>query len=150
MIMSLENVVTTCVLLVYIIPTILYQYTGNPREIIAIIGAFGTGLISEGMKHLIVGMRSPRPDGARDCDLICSNGPQINKPGMPSGHSTLATFFSAYYFNETNNIWIKLALIIFGLSIMYSRYTKRCHTAEQAIAGGIFGTTMGLLARKYM
>lgn len=146
--MSLENAVSISVLFVYFIPTILYYYTRNPREIMALLGAFGTGLADEGIKHLIIGTRNPRPHGAYDCDLLCMNGLQEGKPGMPSGHAAVSTFFAAYYFNETSNTWIRIALVVFSVSVMYSRYTKRCHTIEQVIAGSIFGLMMSILVKQ--
>jgi membrane-associated phospholipid phosphatase len=148
--LSLENLVSISVIFIYIIPAVLYQYTGNPREIIAIIGAFGTNLLSEGIKHLVIGTRNPRPLGASDCDLACMNGDQSGKPGMPSGHATAATFFAAYYFNETDNILIKIGLVVFAVSIMYSRFTKRCHTPEQIIAGSMFGIIMCTLIKQML
>jgi len=138
-ILSLENIASLSVLLVYIIPGVLYYYTRNPREIIAIVSVFGTGILSESTKYLIIGDRSIRPQGASDCDLLCINGIQEGKPGMPSGHSAMAAFFAGYYFNETDQPLIKIILVIFVISVMYSRYTKRCHTLEQVIAGAIFG-----------
>jgi len=140
--MSLENTASMSVIAVYIIPSVLYYYTRNPREIMALLGAFGTGLASEGIKHLVIGERNPRPQGAYDCDLICMNGLQEGKPGMPSGHAAVSTFFAAYYFSETSNVWVRLALVVFAASVMYSRYTKRCHSAEQLVAGCLFGLIM--------
>ena len=146
--MSLENIASISVTLVYIIPAILYYYSRNPREIIALVGAFGTGMLSEGIKHLIIGTRNPRPSGAYDCDLVCMNGLQEGKPGMPSGHAAVSTFFAAYYFNETSNIWIKLGLLVFAGSVMYSRYTKRCHTMQQVVAGCIFGLISCIIVKE--
>jgi membrane-associated phospholipid phosphatase len=149
-ILSLENVASLSVLLVYIIPGILYYYTRNPREIIAIISVFGTGLLSEGIKHLVIGNRNPRPSGASDCDLLCTNGLQEGKPGMPSGHSALAFFFAGFYFNQTDEVWIKVILVIFATGVAYSRYTKRCHSIEQAIAGALFGIIMSIIVTSYL
>jgi len=143
----LQDIVSMSVALVYIIPAGLYFYTKNIREIIAIIGLLGTMLVSEGTKHTIIKESSPRPKGAYGCNLWCTDGNQEGRPGMPSGHSVMATFFAGYYFNETNIIWIKVILILFAASIMYSRYTKRCHSVEQIVVGGIVGLVMSQVVK---
>jgi membrane-associated phospholipid phosphatase len=146
----LEDLISLSVLLVYIIPGALYVYTGNVRDLIAIAGVVATGTLSEGIKHLIIGTRSPRPKGASGCDLLCNDGLQEGKPGMPSGHSALAFFFAGFYFNQTNEVWIKVILVIFATGVAYSRCTKRCHSIEQAIAGALFGIIMSILVTSYL
>jgi len=143
----LDDLLSLSVLLVYIIPGVLYVYTGSVRDLIALAGVIATGTLSEGIKHLIIGTRSPRPKGASGCNLLCSDGLQEGKPGMPSGHSATVAFFAGYYMEETTNPWIIGALIIFAVSVMYSRYTKRCHSMEQIVTGGIFGYAMSRLVR---
>jgi len=143
----LDDILSMSVLLVYIIPGVLYVYTGNVRDLIAIAGVLVTGTLSEGIKHLIIGTRSPRPKGASGCNLLCSDGLQEGKPGMPSGHSATAAFFAGYYMEETTTPWIIGVLLIFAASVMYSRYTKRCHSMEQIVIGGLFGYGMSQLVR---
>ena len=144
----IQDYISMSILLVYIIPGIMYIYTHNPREIIAILGVFGSNMISESIKHLIIGTSSPRPKGAYDCNLLCTDGLQEGRPGMPSGHSGAVAFFVGYYWTETNNKWIKCALLLFASMIMYSRYIKRCHTIEQIIAGGLFGAGMSIIVKR--
>jgi len=83
------------------------------------VGAFGACALSETTKLHIIGNRNPRPMGASNCDLWCVDGDQGGKPGMPSGHSVQAAFFAGYYFNQTDSIYIKTALIAFPLAVMY-------------------------------
>jgi hypothetical protein len=137
--MLFQDIVSMSVLLVYIIPAFLYMQTENMKHLYAIVGAFGASVISETTKLHIIGDRNPRPIGAKNCDLWCIDGRQDGKPGMPSGHSVQAAFFASYYFNQTDNLYIKATLIIFALSVAFSRYTKRCHTMPQVIAGCILG-----------
>jgi membrane-associated phospholipid phosphatase len=143
----LEDIVSMSVLLVYIIPAGLYLYTKNTREIVALVGVLGTGLISEGIKYGIVKEYSVRPKGAHGCDMWCLHEYEEGKPGMPSGHSSMATFFAGYYFNESDS-WIQFALILFAISVMISRYTKRCHSIPQIVAGGLFGLAMSQLVKQ--
>ena len=70
--------------------------------------------------------------------------------GMPSGHSQIATTFSAYwssYLMDTNYVY-KYASIGFlaalSLLVMYSRVVwERAHTVQQVIIGGLIGSLIG-------
>jgi membrane-associated phospholipid phosphatase len=79
--------------------------------------------------------------------MWCLNEYEEGKPGMPSGHSSMATFFAGYYFNESGS-WIQFALIIFAMSVMISRYTKRCHSVSQIVIGGLFGLMMSQVVKQ--
>lgn len=143
-----NDIISMSVILVYIIPAIMYYYTGNIREIIAIIGAGTTVTISEGIKYGIIGTRNPRPKGAYDCNLLCTDGLQEGRPGMPSGHSALVGFFVGYYWDIATDKWLKIALVIFAALVMYSRYMKNCHSIEQIILGDLFGVGMSMIAKR--
>ena len=140
--MRIDDIISLSVLLVYIIPAILYVNTHNIRDLFAIIGITGSVAASEGIKYFVIKERSTRPIGATDCNLWCTDGIQEGRPGMPSGHSLMATFFAGYYFNETDDILIKIGLVIFAVAVMISRYTKRCHSIEQIVAGSLLGLGM--------
>ena len=146
--LKLYDIISISVILVYIIPVIMYYYTGNIREIIAIVGAFATVTISEGIKYGIIGCANPRPKGAEGCNLFCTDGLQEGRPGMPSGHSGLVGFFVGYYWNETTNKWVNIGLVIFAALVMYSRYIKKCHSIAQIILGGLFGSGMSILVKR--
>ena len=145
--MRIDDIISLSVLLVYIIPAILYVNTYNIRDLFAIIGITGSVAASEGIKYFVIKERSLRPIGATDCNLWCTDGNQEGRPGMPSGHSLMATFFAGYYFNEIDNIWIKIALVIFAIAVMISRYTKRCHSIEQIVIGCLLGLFMSQAIR---
>jgi len=138
------NLASMSVILVYIIPVVLYMYQGNSREIYALMGACTTTLIGEGIKYGIIGYNNVRPQGAYDCNSWCSDGKQGGQPGMPSGHAASVSFFTAYYFDKTDNAWIQLVLIMFAVVVISSRYIKQCHTIEQLIAGSLLGIGMGV------
>ena len=146
--LKVNDIISISVILVYIIPAIMYYYAGNIRDIIAIIGAFATVTISEGIKYGIIGRANPRPKGAYDCNLFCTDGLQEGRPGMPSGHSALVGFFVGYYWNETTNKWVKIGLVIFAALVMYSRYMKNCHSIEQIIIGDLFGIGMSMITKR--
>ena len=109
-----------------------------------LFGLIGTLLSSEFIKRFLIGEWSPRPIGANNCNMLCDDENQSGKPGMPSSHTAITSFFVVYYIQQTNNIWIQLFLILFLLSVMSARYIKRCHTIYQIGAGFLYG---GLLAQ---
>lgn len=140
--MNISDLVSISVILLYIIPIVLYLITNNSIHITALLGVAGTTVLSETLKHQFIKEASPRPIGASDCNLLCNDGNRSGKPGMPSSHSAQAAFFSGYYIQLTDNIFIKLILIVYAISIMISRYIKRCHSIEQIIVGGILGLSL--------
>ncbi len=136
------NIISSSIGLVFIIPFILYYKTGNIIHFIAFLGVSSTAIISESIKHFLIKNRSPRPKGARDCDLLCSDGNQAGKPGMPSSHSAEVAFFSFFYYQQTYNPIIRTILVIYTILMMISRYIKKCHTINQVIAGAILGMSI--------
>jgi membrane-associated phospholipid phosphatase len=82
--------------------------------------------------------------------LLCNDGDQSGRPGMPSSHSAEAAFFSAYYFELTDNMYIKVLLIIYALSIMISRYLKKCHNFNQIAVGAILGVSLSWLTVRHL
>jgi len=111
----------------------------HTNHIKAFVGLFATTGIGEFIKHYIIKEASPRPNGAKDCNLWCNDGKQGGRPGMPSGHSSQVTFFASFYYGKTENKWIRAALIGYALLVMVSRYEKRCHTIPQIAAGALLG-----------
>jgi membrane-associated phospholipid phosphatase len=79
--------------------------------------------------------------------------------GMPSGHSqimiTVATFFIMTLFNYHSNIipsilyFITFIVILFSLSVLWSRIYLNCHTIQQVILGSIFGFIIGYYGFTY-
>jgi membrane-associated phospholipid phosphatase len=138
----IQDAISTSVGLVYIIPVILFFYTNDPVHLKALFGPL-LGVTNEIIKHSIgkysTRPECKRPEGAMDCNMWCNNGDQSGKPGMPSGHSLTACFFSGFYFQQMDNIWIKLMLIVYAWLIMASRYIKKCHTIPQIMIGGLIG-----------
>lgn len=133
----IQDTISASVGLVYIIPIVLFMYTYNPIHIRAFFGAFLV-ILTEYIKRRI-GKNSPRPEGAQNCNLLCNDGNVSGQPGMPSGHSLNATFFAGFYYQYTNNIFIRSGLIIYAGLIMLSRYIKKCHTIGQISTGALIG-----------
>ena len=95
-----------------------------------------------------------RPKGAKDTGCFLTKKNEIsNTYGMPSGHATSAWVFSIYTINvilnssmnQTTKILGVFLFIGLGIGIMYSRVKFRCHTIQQVILGGIFGSIFGKL-----
>lgn len=143
--MNFQDFISSSILIVYIIPIVLYGFTHQPYHIIAFMGTLGTNAISEIIKHVFIKDISPRPQGATNCNIMCTNGNQEGKPGMPSSHAATITFFATYYVRHTENLYIRAILIGYALLVMMSRYHKRCHTVPQIMVGALLGWSMGIL-----
>jgi membrane-associated phospholipid phosphatase len=144
--MNIPDSISMSVGILYLIPLILYIITYNPIHLKAFIGVGGTTIISESIKY-VLGKISPRPQGAKNCNLLCNDGNQSGQPGMPSSHSATVAFFSGFYFQETNNLMIKTFLVGYAGLVMASRYIKKCHTINQIIGGTFVGVSLSLLVR---
>jgi hypothetical protein len=144
--MNFQDIISLSIIGIYIIPILLYFKTGNPIHIKASFGAFTTSLISEFIKRNIIENKSPRPEGALNCNLLCNDGKQSGKPGMPSSHTASIVFFTTYYFNKVTPL-MRIFLIGYSGIIMLSRYLKQCHTINQIGGGALIGFIFGILVR---
>lgn len=106
------------------------------------------------LKKNITGSISNRPDNAVDCNMINKGGDASWKPGFPSGHSTIASFFCfflLYQFMRYNRDYNKKVYIlpIIGILLIvlvpYSRVKLSCHTKEQVYGGILLGFLLFLL-----
>lgn len=143
--MNLQDFISFSVIVVYFIPITLYCITQQPYHIKALIGILATTAISECIKHIFVKDVSPRPYGATNCNLLCTNGNQEGKPGMPSSHSATVAFFAAFYYHHTTNPYLRMGLILYAIFVMMSRYHKRCHSIPQITVGALLGWSMSVL-----
>jgi membrane-associated phospholipid phosphatase len=136
------------VVLLYVIPPILYVITKNVIHVKAFLGLIGTTFISETLKYFFIGKLSPRPEGAKDCNLLCNDGNQSGRPGMPSSHSAEAAFILGFYYQQYDNRYIRLSLVIYTALVMLSRYLKKCHTINQVFVGAFLGLLLSWLSVK--
>jgi len=148
--MDVIDVLSNSVILLFIIPFLLYLFTGNYIHIKAFLGTAGTTIISESIKYFIIGNASPRPKGAKNCNFLCNDGDQSDRPGMPSGHSSEVAFFSGFYYQQTTNPLIRSFLVVYAGLVMLSRYIKHCHTINQIVAGAILGMSFSWLAVRHL
>jgi membrane-associated phospholipid phosphatase len=145
--MSPWDIISSSTVLFYITPIILFIINKQKKNIIVLSGLIGTLLSSEFIKRFIIDKKSTRPNGAKDCNMLCNDGNQSGKPGMPSSHSAITAFFVLYYFRESDSIIIKILLITILCMVGLSRYIKRCHTIYQIVAGYIYGGICAELTR---
>jgi len=148
--MIFEEELSLSVAFIGLVPIILYIITNDINQLKALIGLIGTVTVNESIKYFVIKERSPRPIGAKNCNLCGDGGNQEGKPGMPSGHSAQVGFLAGYYFQQTDNIWIRLFLILYAILVMISRYTKKCHTVYQILTGSMLGTAMSILTVRYL
>jgi len=137
--MDIQDAISISAAFMYLVPVIGFIINQNMIHVKVFLGLFATTGIGEFIKHYIIKEASPRPTGAKNCNLWCNDGKQGGRPGMPSGHSSQVTFFASFYYGQTKNEWIRAALIGYALLVMVSRYEKRCHTLPQIAAGALLG-----------
>ena len=145
--MNLLDFISFSVIFLSIVPVGLFIYTHNYFHLKALIGIYLTTFLSEWLKYNVFGTASPRPKGAKDCNLWCNDGMQEGKPGMPSSHSAEVAFFTGVYYYQTTNPILRFLLVAYEILIMASRYLKRCHTIEQIGVGTLFGLTLSVFFR---
>jgi membrane-associated phospholipid phosphatase len=145
--MLFQDLISSSVIILYIIPLILYGTTYDNIHIKGLLGLLGTTGISEFIKYNFIKDKSKRPEGAKNCNLLADDGNQEGKPGMPSSHSAQVVFFSSFYYQFTKNIYIRILLIIYAIFVMLSRYLKRCHNILQIVTGGSLGLFLSYIVR---
>ncbi len=148
--MIFEEELSFSIIFLYYVPILLYLKTNELSQLKALIGMIATVTFTEFIKHFIVKDKSPRPNGAKDCNLWADNGNQEGKPGMPSGHSSKVSFFASYYFQKTENIWIRSFLVFYAILVMISRLTKKCHTIYQVLTGSTIGILSSIFFVRYL
>lgn len=147
--MNVQDLISTTIILLYGITFMMYLITGNVYHIIVAIGLWGTAGISEFIKHHIIKTYSPRPEGAFNCNVLCTDGSQAGKPGMPSSHAAASIFFVIMYWKYTKNPYVRTLLLIYYLLILQSRYFKNCHSIPQLIVGSLVGFSTSAIVLKY-
>jgi membrane-associated phospholipid phosphatase len=145
--MIFSDILSLSTIFLYIIPVMLYGITHESYHKRAFIGMLMTNAISECAKHIFIKDASPRPYGATNCDVLCTNGNQEGRPGMPSSHSAIVAFFAVFYVQHVTNPWIRAMIIFYAILVMMSRYHKRCHTIPQIIVGGLVGCGMSIIIK---
>ena len=148
--MNVQDLISLSIIPINIIPLILYFITRDKYHLIVGIGIWVTAKLSEFIKHHIIEERSPRPQGAFDCNMFCNDGDQAGKPGMPSSHAAASIFFAIMYWNDTKNPYVRAMLLLYYLLIVQSRYFKNCHSIPQLIVGSIVGISTSKIVLKYI
>lgn len=142
------NAISFSVVFLYLVPIVLFLYTQQVKHLLGFIGLYGTTIISEFLKHYVIQDRSTRPKGATDCNLLCNDGNQEGRPGMPSSHSAEVAFFAGYYWDQVEHPLSRFALVAYAVSVMTSRYLKRCHTLEQIGVGSLLGLILSAVLKQ--
>jgi hypothetical protein len=88
-------------------------------------------LLNKALKHYI---KQPRPI---DCPIFLKKS-----YGMPSGHSQVAGFASAFIWRDATYIQ-RVALVLATLATMAQRVISRCHSIPQVAVGAVLGITFG-------
>jgi membrane-associated phospholipid phosphatase len=148
------NVISSSHAYVYFISLAIYFADVSIYNIGGFIGLLLATFIPDGLKKHVF-TSNKRPADACDCNVWANNGPQGGKPGMPSGHSSVASFILVYYgklvYDKLKDWKQQIAFLLLGsfyiLTIM-ARYLKRCHTIEQITAGSLLGAIIAFVCIK--
>ena len=141
------NALSMSIGLLYVVPVIGFLTTWDLFHIRVAVALVSTLFFGEAIKHFVIGKASPRPPGARDCNLWCNDGARGGEPGMPSTHTSNVVLFSVLYGSYTENPWIRAGLVMYAVLMMMSRYQKQCHTLSQILAGAALGGGVGWCVR---
>ena len=142
-----------CLMIVYYI---LYHLQLLPYifSVRYIIGFTTIIAISEVIKIIVYPYTklAKRPIGANNSNFLSNNGNVEGKPGLPSTHSAIASYFFIYNFlilYNTNLIKNTTIFHILNISILlgtgWARYYKKCHSMIQIITGVVFGMVYATL-----
>ena len=97
------------------------------------------------LKSILKGAR-PSED-IRLFNISLNNGKRFgwDKYGMPSGHSQIVGFSTAFLYAVTSNIYILLVYLTLSINTMIQRVWFKNHTVMQVIIGYAVGLLWGLL-----
>ena len=137
--MIISDILSISTVYLYIIPLISYIITKDSYHIRAFIGILITLIISICIRNIIIKEVSVRPYGATNCDIMATNGNRGGKPGMPSSHTAIVVFFALFYLRYITNPILCVMLILYTISIIVSRYDKKCHSVPQIVGGALLG-----------
>jgi len=143
-IQTLWGVLSVSVVGLYGITLLLFLRTYDVFHLIAFLGLLLVRTLSEGLKRQCKGSTCPRPLGAKDCNTFCSDGNQEGRPGMPSTHAAFVTFFVTYY-APILSAPLRALATLYAAIVIYSRYTKKCHSVIQLASGSVLGGGMSML-----
>lgn len=111
--------------------------------------------LSERLKKIVFKKLQPiskRPKEACGCDFFSLRGDVGGKPGLPSTHMAIVSYFSFFnmmiiskYTSQKNSIIFYSLNLAFLLLTGWSRYYKKCHNIEQIIAGTLLGSIYAYL-----
>ncbi len=92
-----------------------------------------------------------RPKEATNCNILNQGGSYREKPGFPSGHTTMAVSLFTFLFlqwikQKKDSKYLPLAIMLTGLFailIPIARIGMKCHTTKQVMGGVFLGMIWG-------
>ena len=132
-----------------------YFVNKNIDNLFALAGLFVVNLTNEALKYKVF-KTNRRPTGAYNCNLMNNDGNQSEKPGMPSSHAAITTYFvlTLLYLNykeqQKINPYLNIFLLVYFYLVLLSRHKKLCHSLQQLLAGFILGLLFFIVQVKLM
>ena len=114
------------------------------------IGIFLCIFFQDLFKECTNGLYPPifkRPNGAMNCNLFNTGGLVDHKSGFPSGHVTVAAFFSTMLILRKDITDVK-TMFYYNIPVVlmgYARIMKGCHNFIQVFAGYVLGYTLAII-----
>jgi len=114
------------------------------KHYVMLLAVLFVGSTTEFMKPYIP---SPRPAGAKNCNLFCQGGAVGGQPGFPSGHMGSSAVLVGLLYDAFPFPTVLIGGIVWLLLMAYSRYAKECHTLTQIVAGTCYGLAVAFIIR---
>ena len=140
------DLVSASILALIAYPIIQLMVTQEYKYLYMLVGLIFTDILTKMIKHATINVEIfKRPSGACRCNLLSNDDTDLSsKPGMPSGHLSVTSFFIVFLLLTNDyNIILIIASSIFIILMSCARYFKKCHSIVQIISGLLFGGSMG-------
>jgi membrane-associated phospholipid phosphatase len=152
------DIISMSVIVFYGYPLLRYLESFNTKYAWFFIGLVVCSIFTLVIKLMTstLGEVFGRPFDARNCDLFCKNGAVGGRPGFPSSHMAITTFFFTMLYFMTpplarvtfKKYMIIIIGVIYSITMAVSRYEKKCHNITQILGGTIFGLLFALFWSK--
>ena len=135
------DIVSISLVALFLYPYLRYVESTDPRWIWMGVGLTLADLMTKIFKQFTfpLGGQFLRPSNGTNCDIFCRAGPAGLRPGFPSGHMTVTTFFFVYMWLKYKSTYIAVFGLFMILLMAMARLQKQCHNELQVLGGALWG-----------
>lgn len=140
------DVISVALIACVIFPFLRYVESHDPRWLWMGVGLLLADGSTKIIKNLTYPLQGPflRPKDGSDCDIFCRNGPSGGRPGFPSGHMTVTTFFFTYLWLKNQSTQLAIFGLFTTLLMALARMKKQCHNELQVLFGAFWGAALAV------